>query len=149
MKKEILISIIAALLILLFVYSGVTKLIEVKVLKSILGNYPLLQKFPHFVAWGLPIVEIIVSILLFLPVTRIWGLYAALGLLIGFTLYIGWILCFGSKLPCTCGGMLKEMTWNQHIVFNCFFIALSIIGIQLTRTQKRRIVENKQKLMLL
>jgi hypothetical protein len=46
-----------------------------------------------------------------------------------FTTYIVIILNFSENIPCSCGGILENMTWGQHLVFNCIFIIIGAIGI--------------------
>ena len=54
-----------------------------------------------------------------------------------FTIYIAAMLLSGSDIPCSCGGVLEEMSWGTHIIFNCFFVALSAWGIYLQRKKRR------------
>lgn len=140
-RQFIIIEIISSLLILLFVYTGINKLISINTLKSVLKDYPLIGNIPWLFAWALPITELIVALLLFLPRTRLWGLYASLVLLSSFSLYLSYMLIFTSKLPCTCGGMLEKLTWPQHFIVNMFFILLSLAGILLIlkSTKKQKI----------
>jgi hypothetical protein len=44
------------------------------------------------------------------------------------------MISFDKNLPCSCGGIISKLSWKQHIIFNLFFIVLSVIGI---RFQKR------------
>lgn len=131
MKSKLIIEIVSSLLILLFVYTGINKFLAIDSLKFVLKEYPLIGSVPDLIAWGLPITELFVAILLFIPRTRLTGLYSSLILLTGFTLYLGYMLLFTSKLPCTCGGMLQKLTWPQHFIFNIFFILLTATGIWL------------------
>jgi hypothetical protein len=39
------------------------------------------------------------------------------------------MLIVKNDLPCSCGGVIQQMTWQQHILFNVVFIILSRIGI--------------------
>jgi hypothetical protein len=34
-----------------------------------------------------------------------------------------------ANLPCSCGGVIQQLSWKQHIVFNISFIVLGIAGI--------------------
>jgi hypothetical protein len=45
------------------------------------------------------------------------------------------------KRPCSCGGMLKHMTWMQHTIFNLFFLAAAIAALILF-TRKPGVAEN-------
>jgi hypothetical protein len=46
-----------------------------------------------------------------------------------FTAYIITILNFSEYIPCSCGGILQNMTWKTHLVFNIGLVLLSIAGI--------------------
>jgi putative oxidoreductase len=146
MSRKLIVDIIGALFILLFFYTAINKLIEIDTLKNILAAYPLLENIPHFVAWALPITELVVVALLFFPRTRSLGLYASLVLMISFTLYLTYMLTFTTKLPCTCGGMLEKLTWPQHLFFNVVFVLLSITAIILNRRVNRNPDEGLSKL---
>jgi uncharacterized membrane-anchored protein YitT (DUF2179 family) len=65
---------------------------------------------------------------------RLIGFYAAFILMILFTLYTIFILFhFFSYVPCSCGGVIRNLTWGQHLVFNSCFVILSVFGITLQR----------------
>ena len=135
MKKSTIVEIISALFILLFVYTSLNKFMEVNTLKRVLIDYPLIGKFHNLIAYGLPVIEVIVSLLLFIPKTRKAGLYGSLILMSSFTLYLVYMLSFTTKLPCTCGGMLQKMSWPQHLAFNIVCVILALAGIWLSRKQ--------------
>jgi uncharacterized membrane protein YphA (DoxX/SURF4 family) len=138
MKRSLVIEIISALFILLFVYTGINKLYSIHALKFVLKKYPLIGSISPIVAWGLPIIELVVAILLFLPRFRKIGLYGALALMTMFTFYLTYLLAFTSKMPCTCGGMLQKLSWPQHLFFNLFFIVLALIGIWINRGKHKQ-----------
>jgi len=141
MKRNTIVDIISALFILLFVYTSLNKFMEINTLKLVLKDYPLIGKYHNIIAWGLPVMEILISLLLFLPRTRLTGLYGSLALMSTFTLYLIYMLSFTTKFPCTCGGMLQKLTWPQHLLFNIVFILLSIWAILLV---KRRSKQNEK-----
>jgi putative oxidoreductase len=134
-KRNVIVEVISALFILLFVYTAINKFLEFNSLKIALKGYPLIGSFPILIAWALPLTEAIVSILLFVPKTRLLGLYASLVLMSSFTLYLAYMLLFTPTLPCTCGGLLQKLSWPQHLVVNVAFILQAVIGIWLK--QKR------------
>jgi len=137
MKRKLFIEIISSLLILLFVYTAVSKLLGYTSFWVTLSKSPLIGNKAKFIAVALPVTEILVSLLLFVPRTRLWGLYASSGLMTIFTLYLIYMIYFTPQLPCSCGGVLKHMTWNQHLVFNIFFLLLSLAGVVLQRKSLR------------
>ncbi|GAA0527778.1 MauE/DoxX family redox-associated membrane protein [Chitinophaga japonensis] len=131
MKRKTIVDIIAYLFILLFVYASVNKLADYRAFSIELGKSPLLTAFADWVAWGVPVVELVVVALLTVPRWCLAGLYAAFSLMTMFTAYIVAILKFSDYIPCSCGGVLQNMTWNQHLVFNIFFVVLGFVGIML------------------
>ncbi|MFT3824407.1 MAG: MauE/DoxX family redox-associated membrane protein [Chitinophagaceae bacterium] len=134
MKKSMVVpEIVAGLYIILFLYTGIDKLLNVFTLEHQLLNYPLLSKLGGVVAWVLPFIELGIAALLFFPRTKLIGFYCAAALMSVFTLYLAYMQLFDDRRPCTCGGFLKELSWPQHTVFNLVFIILSIIAIRLTQ----------------
>lgn len=132
----ILFDIITALFILLFLYTAINKFIAIKDLKIVLKDYPLIGGLSEVIAWALPITEIAISALLFTPRTKLLGLYCSLILMSLFTLYLVYMLIYAPKLPCTCGGMLRKLSWSQHLIFNSIFILLAIIGIRINNNNR-------------
>lgn len=134
-NSKTIVEVIAALFILLFVYTSVNKLIAIRDLRIALKSYPVIGGISEIVAWGLPLTEVIVSILLLFRSSKLIGLYSSLALMCAFTLYLTYMLTFTDKHVCTCGGMLQILTWPQHLLFNIIFIFIAIIGIYLHRIQ--------------
>jgi len=120
---------ISLILILLFVYAAASKLLDFQRFQVQLGQSPILTHFAGWVAWIIPGLEIIISILLAIPCYRILGLYASFSLMVMFTAYIIAITRFSEYIPCSCGGILQHMNWNQHLIFNMLFVFLSLICI--------------------
>lgn len=142
MKRSTIVEIIAWLFVVLFLYTGISKLTEYTVFKEQLAESPVLAPVAPIVAWGLPLIEFIVSLLLFFPRYRLKGLYMALTLMVSFTCYVIAILAFSTKLPCSCGGVLEQLSWKGHLVFNGIFIALAIIAIVLGRRMRQATSSN-------
>jgi len=136
-RKNLVPEIISSLLILLFLYTGLSKLLDYTHFKSVLYKSPLIAGNAAVVALALPITEIMVALLLFVPRTRLWGFYGATVLMTVFTLYLAYMILFTPHLPCSCGGVLKQMTWKQHLVFNIFFLLLSLTATLLERKRTR------------
>jgi hypothetical protein len=124
---------ITALLVFLFLYTGVNKYIDMKIFRFSLSQAPIIQDHLNLVSYTLPGIEILITILLVIPKTRLKGLYASLILLSIFTIYLIAMVFSTSQLPCGCGGVINKLTWKQHILFNLFFVIISIVGIRLHR----------------
>lgn len=127
--KSTFIYSVAILHILLFSYAGASKLFDFHNFQIQLGQSPLLSAFADWVAVTVPLVEFVIVLLLLSNKSRLLGLYGSFALMTMFTAYIVIILNFSSFTPCSCGGILEEMTWTQHLIFNIVFVALSGIAI--------------------
>jgi uncharacterized membrane protein YphA (DoxX/SURF4 family) len=127
--QPVLIEIISALLIFLFLYAAISKLLDYQKFKVQLGQSPLLTAFAGWVAWIIPSLEIIISVMLAFSRFRLFGLYASFSLMVMFTAYIIAITKFSDYIPCSCGGVLQNMSWNQHLFFNIGFVLLALAGI--------------------
>jgi len=138
MKKRIIIEIISALLAILFLYAALSKILEYNAFILVIKKIPFLTHFATIAALLIPVTEITIAILLlFIPGAKLPGLYASSALIGLFTLYLIGMIIFLPDLPCNCGGVIKSLTWKQHIFFNLFFLLLSLSGIILYRKGKR------------
>lgn len=137
MKQNILIEIVCFLLILLFVYAAFSKLFSYPEFKNQLSRSPLIKEWAARIALILPLTELITATMLIVNITRRAGLIVSFIILIIFTAYIIYMLLFEKHLPCSCGGVLKQMTWKQHLVFNVFFTAIAFAGIRLEKKYYR------------
>ena len=133
----IIIEIISVLFIVLFVYAGLTKLMEGDRFFNNLNNSPILPSdtTAYILSWGIPILEIVVASFVAWPRTRLKGLYGALGLMILFTLYVAGIVFFSPYTPCSCGGVITLLSWPQHLVFNVSLVILALAAIRLYRNR--------------
>lgn len=142
MKKSIALDIIASLFILLFIYTGLMKLLDHTLFINAMHKSSWLAPFASILSIVVPLAELLTAAFLLIPTTRKIGFYSSLGLMSIFTVYVGLMLYFQSNLPCTCGGIIQQMTWHQHFYFNSAFTLLSIIAVWLSNRLKRE--ENVQ-----
>ncbi|WP_310555182.1 MauE/DoxX family redox-associated membrane protein [Flavobacterium sp.] len=127
--QSIIIEFITMIYILLFVYAAASKLLDFENFQVQLGQSPLLSAYAYFISYAVPTFELLICCLFIIPRCRMIGLFAAYGLMVMFTAYIYIILNYSSFIPCSCGGILEDLSWNQHIFFNIAFIILAIIGV--------------------
>jgi putative oxidoreductase len=152
MKRMIALETIVSLLALLFLYTGVAKLYGFTQFAYDMHNQP----FPHWLSdlltAYLPYIEIVIVISLYIPafsiplksqrfgltrtlnipLTRKAGLYASAVIMFGFTIYTALVLFhYFPRVPCSCGGVIRHLSWTQHLFFNLFFFGLAITGIWL------------------
>jgi hypothetical protein len=132
MKKDTVIKIICTLLVFLFAYAAISKLLDYSTFHVQLSQSPYITSFASVIAWALPVVELAVAVSFAFNHLRLHAFYAALFLLSLFTAYLVAMLNFSYYIPCSCGGLLSSLSWGQHIVFNIVFILLSLTGIQLS-----------------
>jgi hypothetical protein len=137
MTKSHLIDIVSILLIILFVYAAVSKLTEFENFNIQLAKSPLFIGFYRIVAVLIPAIEILIALSLAFPGSRLIGLYASFDLMLIFTLYIVSITRFSEYIPCSCGGVIGKLSWNEHLVFNIIFIFISLAGILLAPEAKK------------
>lgn len=135
LRKNTIVECIASLLILLFIYAALSKISDYNRFAVQLSKSPFITSFSNIVAWSIPTIEILIALLLVIKRTRQTGLYAAFFLMSLFTAYLLIMLKFSYYIPCSCGGVLEQLSWESHIVFNTFFIALSAAGIFLNKNR--------------
>ncbi|AZA54524.1 DoxX family protein [Chryseobacterium sp. G0201] len=133
MRKSItLFPVIAAyFFVLLFFYASISKVLDFENFQVQLAQSPLLSAYAGFISYVVIITELVICLLLCFPETRLIGLYGSLSLMSAFTIYIYLILNYSDFVPCSCGGILEELGWTEHLIFNVFCILVSLIGIYL------------------
>jgi len=130
MLRRLAIGPVPGLLVLLFVYTGFTKVFALRHFRETLYNQP----FPHALAAPLaylvPAAELSVALALVFDRTRKKGLYGAAVLLTVFTLYIAAILLhLFRRVPCSCGGIFRGLSWPQHFWVNVLLTGLTVVTI--------------------
>lgn len=137
MNSKRVVEIISYLLILLFVYAAVSKLLSFERFILQIGQSPILFPYATVLALVVPSIELLVSILLATDRFRLLGLYASFTVMLVFTFYIAAILQFSQHIPCSCGGVLEFLGWKAHLVFNAAFVLLSVTAILLDYRRPR------------
>jgi hypothetical protein len=127
-KKTTLLEIICALFVILFIYTGLNKLLDYDGFKFQVGRSPYLQNFSQPIALLLPPGELLVALALIVKRTRLAGFYASFFLMSLFTGYVAVMLSLSYYLPCSCGGILQALSWQGHLVFNSAFTILAVAG---------------------
>ena len=142
------------LLIFLFAYTAISKLnpfsyttpftwenfklINVTAFQGTMAKSPVLRPYVTELSYAIPIAEILVCLLLLFNKTKTAGYYLSLLLLSLFTGYIIYILQkYGTMLPCSCGGVVSLLSWKQHLLFNIFFILITVRAIYITYKPKQ------------
>ena len=136
---------ITAVLLLLWIYTGLNKLIHYDKFSFEAGRSPFLQHVAPLVAVMVPSGELVIAVLLIFKRMRVAGLYASLFLMTLFTGYVYVMLHYAYDLPCSCGGIIELLTWEQHLVINLILTLLTMAAILL---QSRLAVLNRQNISL-
>lgn len=131
-----LIECISALLILLFVYTAASKLLAHNSFVFTLSQSPLLQRYSIPLSWIIPLTEILISCFLFIPRLRKTGLLFSVILMTAFTIYISFMIAFTPTLPCSCGGVIKSLTWKEHLLLNISFVVMALFGWLMIKKNK-------------
>jgi hypothetical protein len=127
--KKYFVKTVSILLALLFIYAAASKLLDFEAFQVQLAQSPLLSAYAGIISYSILIIEFAMAILLLIPNTNKLGLYASIGLMASFTLYIYLILNYSDFVPCSCGGILEKLGWTEHLIFNIFFLVLSLIAL--------------------
>jgi hypothetical protein len=126
------------LLILLWVYAAVSKLIDFPHFQQEMHNQMLFPFIQTLLIYFLPVIEIATAAMLIFDRAFMSGLYSSLILMILFTGYISLaLLHFFRHVPCSCGGVLEHMGWTVHLFFNLFFLALTLITIYISNRKEQ------------
>jgi putative oxidoreductase len=142
--RKVVVEIIAALLVLLFLYTSTSKFLGFKVFVDEMNNQPFPNWMTPYLVVLIPGSELLISFALLFDRTRMTGLYASFIILFLFTLYAVLVLInVFDYVPCSCGGMLKKLNWTEHMLFTLGFLILSIIGIALYKRQRLAINQGK------
>lgn len=127
--KKIVLEIIVALLVVLWIYTGTLKLLDYNETRFQMGRSPFIQNIAGFTAWAIPTGELIIAVLLVFKKTRMLGLMASFFLMLLFTGYIYAMLHYSYYVPCSCGGVLGALSWDDHFIFNIVYTLLALAGI--------------------
>jgi hypothetical protein len=131
MKRIVTTEFISSLLIFLFGYTAISKLLSIHRFEAVLEQSPLISSGAALLAWQVPLAELAIVLLLIFPATRKLGLWASALVLSLFTIYLVYMVLFSRYLPCSCGGVINNMSWPEHIGFNLVFIGLSVAALKL------------------
>ncbi|WP_084166078.1 MauE/DoxX family redox-associated membrane protein [Anditalea andensis] len=137
--STLLTEMVAMMVALMFSYTAISKLMDWEGTRNGLYN----QVFPIWTAdlllYVLPAIELAAAAMLLIPYFRYWGLVISTWLMGSFSLYIGVVMTgMLGRIPCSCGGVIQSMSWSLHLLFNLFFLGISLSGYLLERNALAR-----------
>lgn len=129
---------ISAILVFLWIYAALSKLLNYEQSRMQMMN----QLFPvainRILLWVVPAAELFTAGLLLFTRTRTAGLILSVLMLSLFSVYILFvILNVFDRIPCSCGGIISKLSWGQHLVFNLVFLALALLGLGIELKERR------------
>src|SRR5690606_17203533 len=139
-RRRVALEVIIFFCVLLFVYAALSKLIATGKFEAQIEPSPLIGGLAPIVVWAVPIWELLVAACLMVPRWRTAGFYAFWITMLLFTLYIVYIIFFSPTIPCSCGGILEEMRWGDHLIFNILYVGLATWGIALQRRKQKETI---------
>ena len=134
--KRLIVELISFLLVLLFTYASVSKLMEYGKFRWQLTESPWLHSIAGTIAWFIPTIEILLACMLAFERTRLLALQGSFVLMVVFTGYIAALLNFSEQIPCDCGGIIQQLGWTGHLILNISFTVLPAIAITLQNHNK-------------
>jgi len=138
LRSGTIVQLISHLLLLLWVYASLSKLIEFNRSKREILNQPLAPWLEEILVWAVPLIELLTAMFLLFKRTRIAGILLSALLLFTFSIYIIVIkLNYFGFIPCSCGGILRSLNWTQHLLFNSFFLILSLVALVIDLKERR------------
>lgn len=134
MKRKFFVELISFLLMSLFLYAAFSRWFAFWEFKNEIDNQPYSNRLTPWIIYSIPPIEVLITLTLMFERTRKTGLYASLILMSIFSLYtIAVLLKLFAYVPCSCGGIIKHLSWSQHLFLNLFMVAISIAGIVLSK----------------
>ncbi|UZD22981.1 MauE/DoxX family redox-associated membrane protein [Algoriphagus halophytocola] len=121
----------STILILLWTYTGLDKLIRGETSRKAFLNQPMPNELEEILAYAVPMTELLLALLLLFSATRWWGFLGSILLLAVFTTYVGliWVGAF-PRVPCNCAGILESLGWAEHFWMNLGLIGVAVWGIR-------------------
>jgi hypothetical protein len=132
MITKALVKLIAIALAVLFAIAAVGKLEHYARFRLQLQRFPFSLSVLYVQAWIIPVTELIITVLLLLPVTRLKGLFASLFLLGVYTLYLTCMLESRFHHTCNCGEPFQSLSLKMHIVFTLGCVFITGVGVVLS-----------------
>jgi putative oxidoreductase len=136
-RSQWLFEIITYLLILLFLYTALTKVLDWHHYVRKMNNQVFPKMITPTITFLIPLVEFIAVGLLVSSKTRIKGLWLAFVLMASFTVYVALVtLKVFPRVPCSCAGVFEVMSWIEHLIFNLIFTAMAFYAILIKNKEK-------------
>ena len=132
MNRNQFINISKVLLMIMFAYAGIFKIVDTQLFASQMSESPLIpQSIISILSVGLPVFEILLAFLLTFDKYNSVSLILSFITMLFFSVYLIMLVSLYEKVPCACGGILGKLGYTEHIIFNLFFLTISGIALYL------------------
>jgi len=146
-RNSLVLDALAFYFSVLFLYTAFSKLTDFTTFQFDLHRDPIVGWLGTPISIGLPAVEIMIAaLLLFRRGNRIaWWL--SFYIMLVFTGYVMIILTFipHKDIPCSCGGLIRFMSWRNHLLFNAATTLLAVGGIRVARKVRGQLSSNRMR----
>lgn len=124
--KEIAVTFYGSLMIGLWLFVAHNKIMDFDQNMEGMLRQPFPRSMAIFLAYAVPSSELIAAVLIGYHRTRLIGLGFSVLLMTTFTAYVGLAILhvWSDKLPCNCG-LIIQIGWKKHFVFNVFLLLIS------------------------
>lgn len=124
--KEFAVTCYGSLMMGLWIFVAYNKLTGFEQNMEGMLRQPFPRPFAVFLAYAIPGSELIAALLIGYHRTRLFGLGFSALLMTAFTAYVGLAILhvWSDKLPCNCG-LIIQIGWKKHFVFNVFLLLIS------------------------
>lgn len=146
--KPIVVSVVSYFTAVLFIYAATSKLLDFENFQVQLAQSPLLSAFAGWLPVFVPVAEYVLALGLLVPRFRFIALLASLHLMTLFSVYIYIILHYSAFVPCSCGGVLEKMSWNQHLVFNVLVSGLLLYSLLVVPLLHQKVMSLKFRMLV-
>jgi len=133
-------AVVSLFFIILFSYAAVIKIAGFATFRAQLGQSPGMDGNGDAAAYVITALLVAAAVLLCYSRSRVWGLWLTLAMATVSAAYIGALLVYVKKLPCTCIGLFENMTWTGNVLLNIGLMITALAGILLheQRTVRQR-----------
>jgi hypothetical protein len=123
---------------IIFFYSGVDKLLYFDQFVNNFSKSPFSpQQYLRELCAAIIFLEIGFSLLLFFDETKRISLIGFGILSFLFSLYISLMIFYSPYLPCSCGGIIDLLSWNEHLVLAICLFFLSFYSSYLIKNENK------------
>lgn len=116
----------------IFFYSGIDKLLNFDFFLTQFGRSPFAPSlFLKEISFAIILLELFLCLLLFFPKHLKNALLGFFILSSIFSIYITLMILYSPQLPCSCGGLVNFLNWEEHLILNIYLTLSSLISFSL------------------